>query len=338
MVNARRITAALIIIGLFVLSLLYLLKPKQNEPSKIQTPPADTAVAALPNIVSTALFDVANAKGLFQGQNLDVKIQWHSSGTLAVDELLRRKADFAAAADFVVVSRLFGNPNIRILASIARPEMHELIARKDRGILEPKHLRGKRIAVTQHTSGDFFLRTFLTRHGIPASLVKLVYLRPSEIAGALFSGKVDAAVTWQPKAMAIMKRLGPKAVQWPAQCGQAYYILLVTRDDVIKQRPRMVERFLKALTQSENYAAGNTPEAQSIVAERLGYRLQAIEILWPATDVRIRLDQDILTLMENEAKWIIRHQRLKKEIPNYLNIIHDDILRKIQPQAVTIIN
>jgi hypothetical protein len=42
--------------------------------------------------------------------------------------------------------------------------------------------------------------------------------------------------------------------------------------------------------------------------------------------------------MEEEARWVLRHKRLKKEMPNYLDVIHRDALRRIKPEAVSIID
>ena len=197
-------------------------------------------------------------------------------------------------------------PDVRILASIARSDNHEVIARKDRGITEPAQLKGKRIAVTRHSSGDFFLGTFLTQYGIPITGVTFVDLPPPGILDALSSGAVDAAMTWEPTVGKIKERLGSNAVHWPGQSGRGYYFVLMTRDDFLKKRPRAVERLLKALIEAEEYVSAHTPEAQTFMAERLGYDRILMQSLWSRSDFRVRLDQDLLILMEDETRWTLR--------------------------------
>ena len=112
----------------------------------------------------------------------------------------------------------------------------------------------------------------------------------------------------------------------------------MTRDDFIKERPAAAERLIKALLDAEKYVSEHTPEAQELIARRLGYDPVLLQSLWRRCDFRVRLDQDLLILMEDEARWTIRRQQPKKEMPNYLDVIHWESLKKIKPEAVSIIH
>ncbi len=50
------------------------------------------------------------------------------------------------------------------------------------------------------------------------------------------------------------------------------------------------------------------------------------------------LNQDLLTLMEDEAKWSIHRRNQAGGLPNYFNIVHLESLEKIKPEAVGIIH
>ena len=335
MTKRTRITLALTLIAGGAL-LFTLLRP--GGPGNTSGAPVEKITVGVANIVSTALFDVAAAQDLFRKQGLEVEIVEYATGVLAADALLQKKLDVATATEFVAVTKHFDHPEVRILASIARPEMHELIARRDRGITDPSHLRGKRIAVTRHSSGDFFLENFLANQGIPTDGVTPVDLPPPGILAAIASGSVDAAMTWEPTVGAIKEQLGPNGVSWPGQSEYAYYVVLLTRDDLLGKHPAAAERLLRALLEAERYAAEHPAEAQEILARRPGYQKAAIAALWPKCDFRVRLDQDLLTLMEDEARWASRRKGLKPTVPNYLAVIHRDSLKKIKPGAVSIIH
>lgn len=289
-------------------------------------------------IEAASLFYLAQERGFFADRGLDVRMVEYSAGLLAADDLLSDKLDVAAASEFVAVGKHFLNPDLRILASISRPHTHEVIGRRDRGIGEPADLRGKRIAVTRESSGDFFLGTFLTEHGIPAESVTFLDLPPPGILEALAAGNADAAMTWEPTVGWIKQRLGESVVHWPGQGGRGYYFVLLTRDEFLRDRPRAAERLLQALIDAEEYAAGHTPQAQDFIASRLGYDPGLLRFLWPQCDFRVRLDQDLLILMEDEARWTIRRHGLKREVPNYLDVIRWEPLGKIRPGAVTVIH
>jgi len=336
MAKSGRVTAALAAIAACAVALVFFLWPKAAE--KKYEGPVEKIVVGVPKIVSTALFDVAADRGLFKAQGLDVEAVGYSSGLKAMDDLLQDKLDVAIATEFVVAVKYFLHPDVRILASIARPDLHEMIARKDRGITEPAHLKGKRIGVTRESSGDFFLETFLAHQGIPAGEVTILDIAPPKLPDALSAGTVEAVMTWEPMVGKIKERLGADAVSWPGQSRQAYYLLLMTRDSFVSKRPGTSERLLRALIEAEDYAATHVREAQDIVAKRLEHDSPAIQALWPRCDFRVRLDQDLLLLMEEEARWVLRHKRLQKEMPNYLDVVHRDALRRIKPEAVSIID
>jgi len=336
MTKSGRVTAAIAAIAACAVAFVFFLWPKAAE--KKYEGPVEKIVVGVPKIVSTALFDVAADRGLFKAQGLDVEAVGYSSGLKAMDDLMQDKLDIAIATEFVVAAKHFLHPDVRILASIARPDLHEMIARKDRGITEPAHLKGKRIGVTRESSGDFFLETFLAHQGIPAGEVTILDIAPPKLPDALSAGTVEAVMTWEPMVGKIKERLGADAVSWPGQSRQAYYLLLMTRDSFVSKRPGTSERLLRALIEAEDYAATHVREAQDIVAKRLEHDSPAIQALWPRCDFRVRLDQDLLLLMEEEARWVLRHKRLKKEMPNYLDVVHRDALRRIKPEAVSIID
>ena len=334
--KTRRSTVALISIAACVLVLFFFLWPRGA--GKKDEGPVEKITVGVASIDASALFYIAYDRGFFKEQGLDVKVVEYTAGVLAADDLLQDNLDVVTASEFAVVSKFPLHPEVRILASIARSDNHEVIARKDRGITEPAQLKGKRIAVTRHSSGDFFLGAFLTQYGIPTTGVTFVDLPPPGILDALSSGAVDAAMAWEPTVGKVKERLGSNAVYWPGQSGRGYYFVLMTRDDFIKKRPRAVERLLKALIEAEEYVSAHTPEAQTFMAERLGYDRILMQSLWSRSDFRVRLDQDLLILMEDETRWSLRRTHLKKDMPNYLNVIHWDSLKNIRPEAVSVIH
>jgi ABC-type nitrate/sulfonate/bicarbonate transport system substrate-binding protein len=268
-----------------------------------------------------------------------VKIIDFPDGVKASDDLLKNRVDAAAVADFIFVTRSLQRNDLRIFGSIFRGDTFEIIARKDRGITEPAHLKGRRIGLTKGTVLDFFMATFLSMHGINAGSVRLVDLMPSEIPKAISSGSVDAVIAWEPYAGQIRSNLGSRAVTWPGQSGQRYQFVLMAKEEFIKERPIAVERLLKALLEAEKYCMEHVADAQNLIASRLGHDPASLQSLWKRVDFRVRLDQDLVILMEDEAGWAMRRRLAgKKEMPNYLRFIHWENLEKIKPDAVGLIH
>ena len=60
---------------------------------------------------------------------------------------------------------------------------------------------------------------------------------------------------------------------------------------------------------------------------------------WSKTRFRVRLDQDLLTLMEDEARWAIQNKLVEAEkVPNYLNSFYLEGLEKLRPDAVSVVH
>jgi len=337
MFKSRRTKEALILIALCAIALFCLCCQKGSGGK--YTGPAEKITLGLVVIESSSLAYIADARGMFKDHGLDVTIIDFPDGPKATDDLLKNRVDVTAVSAFVFVTRSFQRDDLRILASIFRGDTVEISARKDRGITEPAHLKGRRIGFTRNTVGDFFLETFLSMHGITIGSVKLVDLKPSEIPEAISSGSVEAAITWEPYAGKIRDSLGPNAVTWPGQSGQNYQLVLVAKEEFIKGRPIAVERLLKALLAAEKYWSEHATDAQNLIASRLGYDPALLQSVWKRCDLRVRLDQDLVILIEDEAKWAMRRRLTeKKEMPNYLRFIHLQSLERIKPEAVRIIH
>jgi len=190
---------------------------------------------------------VAQDKGFYKENGLEVTLIEYDFGLKAADALIESKADIATAADFVLVSYGFDHTDLRTIGSIARSLTDEIVARRDRGIDRPLDLKGKRIGVSPKTKAEYFLARFLMFNGIDYKDINAVHLPPSRIVEAISKGEIDAVSVWEPFAGEIKKRLGSNTISWPAQSDQAFYYLLLCRDGWIKTHPAAVERFLRAM-------------------------------------------------------------------------------------------
>ncbi|MGZ6250097.1 MAG: ABC transporter substrate-binding protein [Syntrophales bacterium] len=337
MPESKRIKAALMSIAIVGIAFFFLCCQKGSGAKFTGT--VEEITVGVIKIEASSLVYIADARGMFKEHGLDVTVMDFPDGVKTTDGLLKNRVDVAAASDFVFITKSFKRNDLRIFGSIFRGDTFEIIARRDSGITEPSHLKGKRIGLTRNTVADFFLETFLSLHGITIGNVGLVDMKPSEIPEAISSGAVDAAVTWEPHAGKIRVSLGSKAVTWPVQSGQSYQLVLIAKEEFIKERPIAVERFLKALLEAERYCLEHTVDAQNLIASHLGYDTALLQSIWKRLDFRVRLDQDLVILMEDEAKWAMRRRLTeKKDMPNYVNLIYLQSLERIKPEAVRIIH
>ena len=314
--------------------LAFFLLTKSSNPERVE----ELRVGAVTQPIS-ALVYIAEQQGMFRRAGPNISIQDCQTGPSSVEDLLAGKVDVATAAEFVLAMNGFKKGNLRALGTISSADNVEIIARKDRGIRKPEDLKGKRVGINKGTVNEFFLNTFLTFNGIFLREVQVVNLSPPEMVAALSEGKIDAASSFPPYTDAMKGNLAQNAVSWPAQGGQAYYFLLITTEEVIRTRPRAITGLLKGVLEAEAFVRRNDKEARSIVARRLNLDHETLLNSWSKTTFHVRLDEDILTLMDDEARWAMKNKYVDStKIPNYFNFFYLEGLKKISPQSISIIH
>jgi len=285
-----------------------------------------------------SLIYIAEGRGYFSENGLNVTVKEYASGKAAVDGMLRDEVEIATAAEFVIVGEAFKKESIRALANIDKFLHIYLIGRRDRGVGSVSDLKGKRIGVTLKTAAEFYLGRFLDLHGMNMRQVTLVDVSPPQSVDALVKGDVDAVIAWQPNVKAIEDRLGSGIVKWGAQKGQAAYCMVIGRGEWVAQHPEVIKRFSTALVQAENYNASHPAQAKAIVQKRLHYDDSYMAEVQSEHQFSVSLDQSLILAMEDEARWMIKNNfTSEKTIPDFLNYIYVDGLKAVKPEAVNII-
>lgn len=294
-------------------------------------------IAIYPDTVS-ALIYIAQEQGFFKRHGLDVSLENYQTGVLAVNGLTAVKAEVARATEFVLAIQGFKRQDLRVIAAISFSDSMEVIARRDRGIKNPEDLKGKIVGVPKTTIAEFFLNNFLAFNTILPGEVRTIDLKPADLVKALSEGKIDAAACFPPFSDTMKKNLAGNAISWPIQDGQDYHLVLIIRDELIKNRPLAVTAFLKGVIEADDFLRKDEDRAQRIVERALGLDHGSVANTWAKTRFRVGLDQSLLTLLEDEGRWAIRNKLVDgQKVPNYLNFLYLDGLEKIKPDVVTVI-
>jgi len=303
------------------------------------TAPRERITVALAMLPHASLVHLASANGYFTGAGLDVTIQPYAFGKPALDALLAGKADLATAADTPIVLAILNGKPVSIVATIESASKNTVVvARKESGIARPEDLAGKRIGRPAGTNAEFFLDTLLVRHGIEAGKIHPVDLRPDEMSDALAAGRVDAVAVWNPYALQIERRLAGAVVALVADDLYTETMEVVGRPDLVRQRLAAVEKFVRGLLQAETFCREHPEEARRRVASALAMPGADIEAIWEPFDFRVRLDQGLLVLLDDQARWAIRAGLAPRQsIPNFLDALAFPPLQNAKPDAVRLI-
>lgn len=286
------------------------------------------------------LIALAKLRDFYTAEGLDVELHPFPSGKQALEAKFAGECALATAAETPTVHYSLQRNDFFILASISQSDSFDrIIVRNDRGIHSVADLRGRSISVPKFTVAHYFLDMYLIAHGLSPQDVKQVYLPPQEVAPAFRRGEVDAAVHWEPDIQILAEEFGDKAMTFTAPGLHVSPFLLVGGRDYVRKNSATVEQVLRALVRAERYAKEQPANAKELVMHFYNAEQSEINLIW-ARDRHVSLDQSLLFLLENAARWEIglMPQAQRPAVPNYLDFIYLDGLNAVKPDAVTIIH
>ena len=329
------------ILGLIILLVgILVVSGCQKQPEKYTGPVEKVTLGVETSILPAAVW-VAESKGFFEEEGLDLTIKEFSSGKASLTAMLNGEGvDISAAAPTPIMFNSFDREDFFIFSTFAYAfEDIKVIANKDSGINNVGDLKGKKIGTLMGSTGQFFTEAFLVFNSISPSEVELVDLSPSDLPEALNNGQIDVQVIWEPHGTTARDLLGDKAIRLPSADVYKTTFNFLTMKKFADQNPVVLERFLKAIIKATDFINNNNEESQEIIANRLNLKKEDVALHWDEFTFELSLDQSFLINIESEARWAIKNKlTTTTEVPNYLDFIYLDALDEVKPEAIGIID
>lgn len=293
----------------------------------------------LPLQPSGALLMIALENKLFQKHGIQIIVKEYPSGKCALNEgLFKDKVDIAGAADLPVAYAAMTRKDFKIIAGICSTDnVNSIIARKDAGIAEIVDLKGKRIATQQNSAVHYFLHLFLLANMISEKDVNLSFMNAKKLPESIVSGRIDAFSMREPYIGQAKKVLKQNHLIFSSPGLYKQYDLLLVKESLLDQYPDSSCRILKALVEAEQFVKKFPDKFKSLTAIYLNSDQKTIAKYWNDLMFQVSLEQSLIIRLEDEARWIIRDQKLAdKKVPDYLTLIHQKPLKEICPASVSI--
>ncbi len=230
-----------------------------GEPDKVVFMAGFRAQANLP----FAAAYVAQDKGYFQEQGLDVEIRHASSGehlklllagdvdftTAAASSALKRRSDPGLP---IVAFALFGQRGQQAYASLGAS-----------GITTPKEWEGRTFGYKISVPPDYL--AILQANGVDRS--KINEVKVGFDPRVLTEGKVDVLAVFNSNEPDTIRRLGFRVTTWePESYGVPNLgLTYITSQDVVDEKPEVVRRFLKATMRAMEDITSNPEYAIDVV-------------------------------------------------------------------------
>lgn len=285
-----------------------------------------------------ALIYVADKKGYFRDEGLDVAYRKFSLGKDALADVTKGNSDLATVFETPVVRKLFEGEELSVITTLHTSTKNTgLVGLKSHGIHQASDLKGKKIAVTKGINAEFFLYSLLIAEGINQSDVTIIDQPAAESVKALQEGSIDAAALFNPY-LYEAQHLG-KMNDVTSIYSDTYteISMLVGEKEFIAQNSKKMTKILRALVQAENFTHTNQDEAIKIVDESLpNYTEQDVHRQWDSFTITMALNNLMVTIMTREAQYIRDVGIYQNNIPNIRDAIESTYLKEVKPEGVTL--
>ena len=213
-------------------------------------------------------FYLAEEKGYFEKNGVDVKFQDFTSTTESTNAFVGGQLDFCTFASSETISPYSQGGDFSIVLETDKSNGCEgLVATSD--IKSVKDLKGKTVATQLYSVDHMFLLTLLDENGMSEDDINIVDMSIQESGSAFVAGQCDAACIWDPY-FSQAKAAGGTELFSSADDPDLITDVLGASKSLCKDHPEAVKGVIKSFFEAVDYWKENPDEANEFMGEKLG--------------------------------------------------------------------
>ena len=279
---------------------------------------------------------MADTKGLFTAEGLDVQLRPFPSGTTAMQTFQTGAGDIIFTGDLPSLQYWQRGGDYRVIAPMERDAKSYIgIVRND--IHTAKDLAGKTLATRVGSTGSWFISDYLTKNDVPESAVTVRNLDPPLMPTALCRGDIDGFFLWEPAPSKALTICGDKVhVLTTAEGYVKGYNVIGARASALAtpKGAEVTTRFLRALRKGADAAAHDLPTVTSYLENRFGLTETEIHQQEAVMERVLKMDATFFQDFCSENQWQ-QHAGLRSGPSDLAKWTWPDGLRAIDPTLVT---
>lgn len=213
---------------------------------------------------------LADQKGFYKDEGLDVKIVEYGSLSDVRRGYERGNLD-AMAVTLIEVLQAKSNSSRHPIVSLVADYSNGadiILARSD--IKNIKDLKGKRVGADTTSLPVFILVRALEKAGLGIDDITLVSLEQTTMEQEYINGNIDVVVTYPPVSVRLKERKDTRTIFTSKEIPGEVMDVLAIDESVLRARPGIKDKIVRAWDRALKYAEQNTREANTIMAEREG--------------------------------------------------------------------
>jgi ABC-type nitrate/sulfonate/bicarbonate transport system substrate-binding protein len=238
--------------------------------------PVDVNIGAVGNMSTVALYS-AIENGTFLKYGIKAKLQVFANGAAVSKALQSGTVQATSSANTTVTNTVASGTDVvyyaPILGDATIPyddRSVAIVASKASGIsaTDAQSFVGKKVGDFTGGTGDDYLKTYLTKHGVDVSKVKIINLALGDQLVALQKGEVDAISTAEPYGTQIVQQLGDQVTQISRGGGYvAYGVGLTSTKSYVTAHPDVITKLTAAVADADQWTSQNPDAAAKIATD-----------------------------------------------------------------------
>lgn len=237
---------------------------------------------------------IAADQGIFKKYGLDVKVVSFNQDSDINAAFASDNIKVANIATHTAI-KMVGNNGLSLNGIVLLDQSKKADAILSKGNVKSiADLKGKKVAFEEGTTSDLLLREALKENNMTIDDVQVVYMPASDAGLALLSGKVDAAVTYEPY-ISTVKSKGEVQILFSGENAPGLISdLAVIKSDYLTAHPEVKDKLKQVWDETMAYWNSNKEAGNKIIAEKSGIDVADLPVILEGLNYYTSPDQEKL--------------------------------------------
>lgn len=285
-----------------------------SQPQQANAPKTKKVKIAISTWSGFGPLFIARDKGFFKKHGVDMDIEYIQGLAERKQALAGKKIDSLAITFDIVSQTASAGLPLKVVWALADSAGGDGILVKD-GINSIQDLKGKNVAFDYGTAAHVFLTSVLDKAGMTEKDIKMVQMTGGDAGAAFVSGKIDAAVTWEPWLSKATKETKGKALVTSKDFPGLIVDTIAFHEDFAKANPEVVQGVVAAMKEAMEWYATNQDEGNKIMAQ--GLKISEQEMKENLQVVKLINYQDNVKMFGDADKPGVFYTNMQKIIDLY---------------------
>ena len=204
-------------------------------------------------------FYYGKEKGIYAAEGIDLTINEGRGSANTVQVVAAGSDTFGLADSSSVIATAAKGADIKSVMSLLNSTGFAVVSLAETGIRTPKDLEGKRLAVSPGDPLGQLFQALAAANKLDMSKISLVQVDPAAKVVAVLEKRADALLGGADDQFFLIKQRGlkPAALRYADNGANIVGMTIVTRTELIKTKPDLVRRFVRATARSWEEAKKN---------------------------------------------------------------------------------